>query len=57
MYTLYSMQGSGNCYKLRLLLALLGEPFRLVDVDILRGESRTPRSLASCSMGDWKWKR
>lgn len=42
---LYSMQSSGNCYKVRLLLARLGTPFRLVDVDVLRGENRTPEFL------------
>ena len=46
MYTLYSMQRSGNSYKVRLALALLGVPYRLVEVDILKGESRTPEFLA-----------
>jgi len=46
MYTLYSMQRSGNCYKVRLALAQLDIPYRLVEVDILRGESRTPEFLA-----------
>ena len=46
MYTLYSMQRSGNCYKVRLALAQLGVPHRLVEVDILKGESRTPDFLA-----------
>ena len=46
MYTLYSMQRSGNSYKARLALAQLGIPYRLVEVDILRGESRTPEFLA-----------
>ncbi len=46
MYTLYSMQRSGNCYKVRLALAQLRIPYRLVEVDILRGESRTPEFLA-----------
>jgi glutathione S-transferase len=45
MYTLYSMQRSGNSYKVRLALARLGIPYRLVEVDILRGESRTPEFL------------
>jgi glutathione S-transferase len=40
------MQSSGNCYKLRLLMAKLAVPFRLVDIDILQGESRTPEFLA-----------
>jgi glutathione S-transferase len=46
MYTLYSMQRSGNCYKVRLALAQLRIPHRIVEVDILRGESRTPAFLA-----------
>ncbi len=40
MYTLYSMQGSGNCYKLRLMMAQLGIIFHIEDIDILKGESR-----------------
>jgi glutathione S-transferase len=46
MYTLYSMQRSGNSYKVRLALAQLGLPYRLVEIDILQGESRTPEFLA-----------
>ncbi len=46
MLTLYSMQLSGNSYKVRLLLARLGIPHRLVEVDILKGETRTPDFLA-----------
>ena len=46
MHTLYSMQGSGNCYKLRLLMAQLDVPFRLIDVDVVEGETRTPDFLA-----------
>ena len=46
MYTLYSMQRSGNCYKVRLALAQLRVPHTLVEVDILKGESRTPGFLA-----------
>jgi glutathione S-transferase len=45
MYTLYSMQRSGNCYKVRLALAQLRIPYHLIEVDILRGESRTPEFL------------
>jgi glutathione S-transferase len=46
MYTLYSMQRSGNSYKVRLALAQLGVPYRKVEIDILQGESRTPEFLA-----------
>src|SRR5881275_372292 len=40
------MQRSGNSYKARLALAQLGIPYRLVEIDILKGESRTPEFLA-----------
>ncbi len=46
MYTLYSMQRSGNSYKVRLALAQLEIPHNLVEVDILKGESHTPDFLA-----------
>jgi len=46
MHTLYNMQNSGNCYKLRLAMAQLSVPFKLIDIDILKGESRTPEFLA-----------
>jgi glutathione S-transferase len=45
-HVLYSMQSSGNCYKPRLLLHLLGLPFRLVDVAPDKGETRTADFLA-----------
>ncbi len=45
MQTLYSMQRSGNSYKVRLALAQLGVAYRLVEVDILKGESHTPEFL------------
>ncbi len=37
---------SGNCYKIRLTAALLGQPLRRVAYDILKGETRTPDFLA-----------
>lgn len=43
---LYGMSGSGNCYKPALLMRQLGAPFDWVEVDILRGGSRTPDFLA-----------
>jgi glutathione S-transferase len=46
MNTLYSMRRLGNSYKVRLALAQLQIPYRLVEVDILRGESRTLEFLA-----------
>jgi glutathione S-transferase len=46
MLTLYDNLSSGNGYKVRLFLRLLGIPFERVEVDIVRGESRTPEFLA-----------
>jgi glutathione S-transferase len=46
MYTLYSMRRSGNCYKVRLALAQLDIPHELIEIDILKGETRTPEFLA-----------
>jgi glutathione S-transferase len=46
MLTLYDFMGSGNGYKVRLLLAQLGLPYKLVECDILKGETRTPEFLA-----------
>jgi glutathione S-transferase len=46
MLTLYDFMGSGNGYKVRLLLAQLGLSYKLVERDILKGETRTPEFLA-----------
>jgi len=51
VYTLYSMRRSGNSYKVRLALSQLGIPYDLVEVDILRGETRTPEFLAKNPSG------
>jgi glutathione S-transferase len=45
MLTLYDYLPSGNGYKVRLLLSQLGLPFRLIEKDILKGETRTPEFL------------
>ena len=42
---LYNVSYSGNSYKVRLLLAQLGIPYEIVEVDILKGESRTSEFL------------
>jgi glutathione S-transferase len=42
---LYDYLPSGNGYKLRLLLSQLGIPFELVELDITKGETRTPEFL------------
>ena len=46
MIRLYDCLASGNGYKVRLLLRLLDIPFERLEVDIVRGESRTPEFLA-----------
>jgi glutathione S-transferase len=42
---LYNVAYSGNSYKVRLLLAQLGIPCEIIEVDILKGESRTSKFL------------
>jgi glutathione S-transferase len=43
---LYDYLASGNGYKVRLLLHQLGIPFERVELDIVRGATRTPAFLA-----------
>lgn len=45
MYRLYEYPPSGNSYKVHLLLHELVLPHKVVNVDILKGESRTPEFL------------
>ena len=40
MLTLYSQQVSGNAYKPRLIMALLGIPFRIVDMNTYDGHAK-----------------
>jgi len=42
MLRLYDYLESGNAYKVRLLLSQLGIPFERVELDTLKGETRTP---------------
>ncbi|HEY7378681.1 MAG TPA: glutathione S-transferase family protein [Steroidobacteraceae bacterium] len=44
--TLYDYLPSGNGYKCRLVLKQLGIPYRLVQIDIKQGLTRTPEFLA-----------
>ena len=46
MYKVYGDYRSGNCYKVKLMLALLGKPYEWVPVDILKGETQSPEFLA-----------
>ncbi len=45
VFRVYAFPGSGNCYKLTLMLTLLGEPFQAREVDILSGGTRAPEFL------------
>lgn len=46
MYRLYEFSPSGNAYKVRLLLTQLEIAFERVEMDILKGETRTPEFIA-----------
>lgn len=46
MLTLYDYMDSGNGYKVRLTLTHLGLPYRLIECDILKGETRTAEFLS-----------
>ena len=41
MYKVYGDYRSGNCYKVKLMLHLLQQPYEWVPVNILRGETRS----------------
>ena len=43
---LYDFIHSGNGYKIRLLLTQIGMPFERIEIDILKGESRTTNFLS-----------
>jgi glutathione S-transferase len=45
MIRLYDYLPSGNGYKVRLLLTQLAVPFERVELDIIKGETRTPEFL------------
>lgn len=49
--TLYGNSISGNCLKTKWTAERLGIPYRWVEIDILRGESRTPEFLALNPVG------
>ena len=51
MLTLYQRQDSGNCYKVRLLLSHLRQPYRTVAVSSLDGSTRRPDFLARNPIG------
>lgn len=45
MYKVYGDHRSGHCYKIKLMLSLLGREYEWVPVNILRGENRSPEFL------------
>lgn len=51
MVRLYEFPLSGNCYKVRLLLAHLGTRYERVSVDLKGGETRRPEFLARFPLG------
>ena len=51
MIKLYGMTGSGNCYKPALAMRQLDVPFEWVELDLLKGETRTPEFLAKNANG------
>ena len=51
MIRLYDYLPSGNGYKVRLLLTQLAVPFERVELDIIKGETRTPDFLRKFSNG------
>ena len=46
MLKVYGDYNSGNCYKIKLMLHLLGLEYEWLPVDILKGETETPEFLA-----------
>ena len=51
MYKVYGDYRSGNCYKIKLAMSLLGIDYQWVPVDILKGETQTPEFLAKSPNG------
>jgi glutathione S-transferase len=51
MFTVYGMADSGNCYKVKLTLEQLALPYRWIEVDSARGETRTLKFLAMNANG------
>jgi glutathione S-transferase len=45
MFTIYGMSDSGNCYKVKLALEILALPYRWVEIDTGKGETRSDAFL------------
>lgn len=48
---IYGDSRSGNCYKIQLLLSLLGKTCEWVEIDIMKGETRAPSFLEKSPNG------
>lgn len=46
MFKVYGDYQSGNCYKVKLMLHLLGAKYEWVPIDIMKGETETPEFLS-----------
>ena len=46
MFKVYGDYRSGNCYKVKLMLHLLGKPYQWMPIDILKGETQSEAFLA-----------
>jgi glutathione S-transferase len=51
MIKLYGHELSGNCYKVKLMLALINADYEWISVDLLKGEQRSAEFLAINSFG------
>ncbi len=49
---LYDLELSGNCYKVRLFLALIQQPYTLRPVDFLEGEHKNDKSIKRNVFGE-----
>jgi len=50
-HRVYGTSTSGNCHKVRLAFDVLALPYRWHEIDIMKGESRTPEFLAMSPRG------
>jgi glutathione S-transferase len=51
MLVLHDLERSGNCYKVRLLLSLLGLEYRTIAVDVDAGDNQRPEFIALSPRG------
>jgi glutathione S-transferase len=51
MIEVFGDKASGNCMKVKYVADLLAIPYQWIDIDIMKGESRTPEFLAMSAQG------